>query len=153
MVRIYSESACSEYPDFAEYDGPSGGGDAPNAVILNALSLFITGSSDGADSQKDIITLKYDISTGIHENPVADNNVMVYPNPVNSTSVIQLGENLAGLKSLSLRVFNVLGEIVYQGEGFDSSVTLDKKDFADGVYAFKIFNDGHAVAGGRFVAE
>lgn len=66
MVRIYNEGTCNELPEYAEYDGPAGG-DAPNATIVVSQAIFITGSSDGVDNQKDIITVKFDVNTGLNE--------------------------------------------------------------------------------------
>ncbi|CAN5693728.1 hypothetical protein BH11BAC1_BH11BAC1_06020 [soil metagenome] len=151
MVRIYDESACAEIPEFAEYDGPAGGGDAPNATFVTASTIFITGSSDGADNQKDIITLKYDINTGLAEAAQASISSFVYPNPFNSTAVIQLDGSAT--KNRSVQVYNVLGEVVYQLGNIGASIQLDKNEFPDGVYSYKVFEAGGTVAGGRFVTN
>lgn len=153
MVRIYNEGSCSKLPEYAEYDGPAGGGDAPNAALLAAPALFITGSSDGADNQKDAITLKYDVTTGI-QNPVQSQVIsVVYPNPFNSTSNIILENGLMNVDQLSLRVYNILGEVVMERNQIRSAIQLDRKDFADGIYSYKIFQSGKAISGGRFIAN
>jgi uncharacterized delta-60 repeat protein len=152
MVRFFSEGACMDLPEFAEYDGPAAGDDAPNATILASSSIFITGSSDGFDNQKDIITVKFDVTTGMEDQLNKDAVSYVYPNPLTSTSVISLSNDITG-KDLSIGIYNVLGELVYSKSNIGSSVTLDKNDFADGIYSYKIFNSGRMVSGGRFVAD
>jgi len=153
MVRIYDEGTCTELPEFAEYDGPAGGGDAPNATILASSAIFITGSSDGADNQKDVITLKFDITTGMHELKDAGISSLVYPNPFNATAVIKLSDEIGSSNNLSLKIYNVLGEVVDTRENIGATIPLDKNRFADGVYSYKVFDSGKPLAGGRFVVN
>lgn len=153
MVRFISEGACSRLAEYAEYDGPAHGGDAPNASIVASSSIFVTGSSDGADNQKDIITLKFDITTGVNDASAVQATASVYPNPMTSTAVVSVQGELAGRNDLHLSVYNVLGELVYEKPNMGSQVTLDKKDFTEGVYSFRVLADGHTVATGRFIAD
>jgi hypothetical protein len=150
MVRFISEGACADMPLYAEYDGPAGGGDAPNATLLVSSAFFITGSSDGADMQKDIITLKYDVTTGI-KNPDMQLNASVYPNPLHTVSTLSLENFSSG--DLAIKIFNVLGEVVYAADHISSNITLDKAEFNDGLYSFQIMDSNKVIASGRFVAE
>ncbi len=153
MVRAYSETSCTEFPEYAEYDGPAGGGESPNAVILASPSIFITGSSDGADGQKDAITLKYDLSTGM--NSAAHSSIVsyVYPNPFNSTATISFNSDAFTIKNLSFKVYDVLGNEVFSKENVQSSVQLNKQSFADGIYTYKLFDSGKNISAGRFAVN
>lgn len=153
MVRIYNEGTCNELPEYAEYDGPAGGGDSPNATLVVSQAIFITGSSDGADGQKDIITVKFDVNTGLNEPANAELLTYVYPNPFNGSAVIKIGDDLSAANEHSVKIYNVLGEEVYSVEHAGNAVALDKADFTNGIYSYKIFNAGKPVAGGRFVAN
>lgn len=153
MVRVYNEGTCNELSEYAEYDGPAGGGDAPNATIVVSQAIFITGSSDGADNQKDIITVKFDVNTGLNEPVNAEGLTFVYPNPFNGSAVIKISDELSAANENSVKIFNVLGEEVYSVEHAGNVVALDKADFANGIYSYKVFNAGRPVAGGRFVTN
>ena len=153
MVRVIGEGACSDMSLHAEYDGPAGGGDAPNATILASSALFITGSSDGTDMQKDIITLKYDVSTGLKNPDVQNMNAMVYPNPVYNVSTISVSNLSSNSGNLAIKIYNVLGEVVYAAEHLSSDIKVNKANFDDGVYSFQMFDSGKMVAGGRFVVD
>ena len=150
MVRFINLGTCSDMQDYAEYDGPAGGDDAPNATILVAPSLFITGSSDGSDMQKDILTLKYDLATGLEDKVIQNSSAMVFPNPLHSQSTLILDN---GSGNVAVKIYNVLGEVVYSAQQADSKFTLEKSDFNDGVYSFQILDAAHVIATGRFVAN
>ncbi len=153
MVRIYDEGTCMESTEYAEYDGPAGGGDGPNAALVVAQAIFITGFSDGFDGQKDIITLKFDVTTKLNELTTAANSSFVYPNPFSNTATIRLKDAMVAANSLTLKVYNVLGEIVYSKENVSASIHLNKNDFSDGIYSYQIIDTAKTVAAGRFVTN
>ena len=152
MVRFISEGACSDMQMYAEYDGPAGGDDAPNATLLVSTSLFITGLSDGADLQKDIITLKYDVATGVNDHGFYQANASVFPNPLHTVSTLSLDELSSGSSELLVKIYNVLGEVVHTATSNGSDILLDKADFNNGVYSYQVIGNGKVLANGRFVA-
>jgi uncharacterized delta-60 repeat protein len=151
MTRFISIGGCADLTTYAEYDGPAGGGDAPNATILASSTLFITGSSDGSDNQKDIITLKFDVATGVNDLAKQSISATVFPNPLHTTSTLGL-ENFSS-DDLAVKIYNVLGEVVYSVDHISSNITLDKTDFDDGVYSYQVLDGEKLLTSGRFVAN
>jgi hypothetical protein len=48
---------------FRIYDGPAGGNDSFNALVVgNSGNVFVTGGSDGAGTDRDALTIKYDVN-------------------------------------------------------------------------------------------
>ena len=76
------------------------------------------------------------IITGI-DHPDFDNVVSVYPNPANDRITFQLG---IGMKAIDMRIYNVVGELVYQSEITNQQTTIDISSFAKGVYTVQVEN-------------
>lgn len=71
-------------------------------------------------------------STGINGN-VALNVISVYPNPAKDFITIRSESTIS-----SIKIANVLGEIVYKAEPLNTETTLDATMFADGNYSIQI---------------
>ena len=62
-----------------------------------------------------------------------DNDVSVYPNPANG--IINI--DIKNVKVQSLKVINVIGEVVYQSANINSKSTVDVSSFAKGIYSIE----------------
>ncbi len=76
------------------------------------------------------------ITTGMNQSEL-DNAISIYPNPANDMVFVQLG---IGAKNTDIRIFNVVGELVYQSEIFHQQTTIDVSSFAKGVYSIEVKN-------------
>lgn len=65
---------------------------------------------------------------GVQENNL-QKPLLIYPNPVKEVLTIENIEN-----DLSIKVFNMLGQMVYKGKSTDKKVKIDTQDFANGQY-------------------
>lgn len=63
------------------YNGTNNGADIPQTVLFRNNFLYVTGTSDGINSQGDITTLKYDPATLGLESVKVQSKIAVYPNP------------------------------------------------------------------------
>lgn len=68
---------------------------------------------------------------------LAENNLSIYPNPVNNR--IYISSNTTITKVL---VYNLFGQEVYASKEDKSLTTIDVSDFASGMYMVKVFGDG-----------
>jgi hypothetical protein len=75
--------------------------------------------------------------TGVGSVEVAD-ALMVYPNPATSRVNIKAGNEIN-----SVRVYNHLGQLVYEAKGASRIMNLNTEQFNSGLYIFKVqTNDG-----------
>jgi hypothetical protein len=56
-------------------------------------------------------------------------SILIYPNPVKEILIIENIEN-----DLSVKVFNMIGQLVYEGKSADKKVKIDTQNFAAGQY-------------------
>ncbi len=74
---------------------------------------------------------------GIEEN-TSDEEISIYPNPNSGIINIDLGS----LENTSIKVFNVLGSIIFQEENIDKSTFQFNLNTEPGVYIIEIIADG-----------
>ncbi len=77
------------------------------------------------------------VGVGIADNSF-DNDISVYPNPARDEVTVQLGN---GMKDINLKMYNVVGELVYQSLLMNQQSTIDISSFARGVYTLEIENN------------
>ncbi|MCS3869702.1 hypothetical protein J3D55_002618 [Chryseobacterium ginsenosidimutans] len=65
---------------------------------------------------------------GIKENNLQQ-SLLIYPNPVKEILTLENIEN-----DLSVKVFNMIGQLVYEGKSADKKVKIDTQNFAVGQY-------------------
>jgi len=85
---------------------------------------------------------------GVKDRTAADFNTMVYPNPANSSSMVQFTVDQQSLVELSL--MNAVGQLVYQdarvySQGLHSE-QIDLSEFASGLYFVKVRMNGNQQA-------
>jgi hypothetical protein len=67
-------------------------------------------------------------------------SVSVYPNPANENVTIDISG--AGFLVANLKLYNIIGEMVYQTEITSASTVIPVSSFAKGVYTIVIANKG-----------
>lgn len=76
------------------------------------------------------------IPSGIHQLDLDNNQLQLYPNPASNLVMLK---NKSSYQMESVVVYNVLGQIVYQGKTANSSMDqLDVSSYASGMYNVKI---------------
>ncbi len=128
------------------YNGAGSNDDDAVAVAVdNSNNLYVTGSSWGVSSNKDIVTLKYSPVTGINPkgNPVPNNYSLSqnYPNPFNPTTKINY--DLPITNYVSLKVYNETGKeiasLVNERQAAGSyNVDFDGSNLSSGIYFYTL---------------
>lgn len=67
-----------------------------------------------------------------------DENISVYPNP--SSGLIDI--NFKSLKNISLKVFNIIGEVVYQKENIIETTHHFELNQPKGAYIIQVSSEG-----------
>jgi uncharacterized delta-60 repeat protein len=137
--------------DIATYDYFSAN-DKPRAILVSGTSVYITGAGDGIGTMNDVITLRYDLISGI-KNPINDPlHLTAYPNPFSDVINIALPRASTANR---LTITNTLGQVI-------KSITLDNetelhvnsKEWAKGIYFISLINhEGHSIAKTKIVAQ
>ena len=105
----------------------------------------------GAVLTLDGLTFKSAVSTYL-EKEKWGRSILFYPNPMNETGIFELSSEM-DLKGLQIALYNVSGTLVRKISVVTPKVTLDKKDFAPGVYFYKFLQNGNVLTTGKIVME
>jgi hypothetical protein len=79
-------------------------------------------------------TLTVQNCAGVNEKSIAD-NTLIYPNPTNGLVNVTLAP---GLNNCTIEVYDVTGKLVKSTQINQTQSTLDLKDFANGLYTYKV---------------
>ena len=92
------------------------------------------------------LTIVYTITNGVH-NPIADSRCIFYPNP--STGKIQL--MLHNVDNAEVKVFNILGRMVYISAWIDDKLDIDLSKESKGIYFYELLSNKQIVEKGKFI--
>ncbi len=142
----------------SKYNGTGNGTDGANAVAVVGSSVYVTGGSIGLNSQKDIVTLKYDtlpLSVGINkkENLV----VTISPNPFCYTTLISFPIQEQN-PHLSFEMFNLAGQKIDVSHAINTSnnkteIRVTRNNLANGIYFYKITSEGNLINTGKIIID
>jgi len=107
----------------------------PLTGIVNpssSINYSFTASGSNSCETTAIITISVDACTGIESRGVDQANVILYPNPNQGSFTIQAGE------PAEIKIFNTLGQIVYQSHLKQGSQSITFNHVAKGIYLVKI---------------
>ncbi|MCH8903698.1 MAG: T9SS type A sorting domain-containing protein [Bacteroidetes bacterium] len=101
----------------------------PGAATFNLISNGI---------YPDFFVLKLShITVSVEENTWSD-NVIIFPNPSSGLVNLDLGK----LKKVTIKVFNVVGKLVYQAENINTSIHRFELNETPGLYIIKVSSQG-----------
>ncbi len=110
---------------------------------IGTVTLKVSGENYCGEGPYSIpFTITIDECTGVDE---VDNlaNILVYPNPSNGNFVFEM--NLEGQKTIEIKIFNSLNEVVYRednilaSQGFKKNIDL--ANYSGGIYYLHVFGD------------
>jgi hypothetical protein len=79
-----------------------------------------------------------DLTVGINE--LEANNIKIYPNPATDYLLIKSEKNIQ-----SVKMMNVLGEVIYSNVDQGNYLTINTNDFAQGVYVVQFVANGRTI--------
>jgi len=136
----------------ANYDGPLGKDDEPNAIALRGESLWVTGFSVGSgNNQKDLTAIRYDLSVGISNIALSNQQSVVFPNPFNDKAILKINSNSSS--SLKATIYDVLGNSVNTVAIKNDIAILSAESFSSGIYFYKISDNTEIISAGKFIVE
>ena len=84
-------------------------------------------------------------------NDVTENKISVYPNPVSDKIIFEL--NAVNGKNISLKIFNVLGEIIFQTQISKPKTETDFSSVPSGIYFYQLLSADGLISSGKMVKE
>jgi len=87
-------------------------------------------------------------AVGVFENLMFINRVLVYPNP--ASEIITFGFSDSP-QSRSLIIYDQLGREILREETNENMISLSVESFAEGMYFYKVIQDGSSSATGKFI--
>lgn len=132
-------SASGQAAPITNYNGTGNASDVANTLVTKNNFVYVTGGSYGATSQRDLVTIKYDIiPLGVTENLI-DAGIGIYPNPCSEFTKIHFSKDYAINIQTDLVVIDAAGREILKDYTINApELTLKTKNLKSGVYTLKI---------------
>ena len=105
-------------------------------------------------AQTTILTNR-DLNTGLKDidRPINYTSTFVYPNPVHSQATF-CWVNSRDKNATSIKIYNILGQVVYSHQVIDEQVSVDLNNFISGVYVYNLLDMyQNKIAKGKFLVQ
>lgn len=101
--------------------------------------VYLAGGTNGTNF-KDLWA--FAPTTSIDENLLNEVQINLYPNP--STSFITIAAEIPATlqNQLSVRITDITGRTIFEGQGLDTALKIYKSDFGSGMYFLNIMHNG-----------
>ncbi|MCA0429111.1 MAG: T9SS type A sorting domain-containing protein [Bacteroidetes bacterium] len=120
----------------------------PNPTVTTVYSVTATHPQGCQTTVSTTITVRN--CAGVNEKTIAD-NTLIYPNPTNGLVHVSL---LQGINNCEISIYDVTGRKVKSVRVNQTEATIDLKDFANGLYTYKIIsNTNTVIKEGKIVKE
>lgn len=134
------------------YDGAFGGDDEPNAVALRGSLLWVTGFSIGnGNNQKDLTTLKFDLTVGLQSLSAQHNLSSLYPNPFSDRAILEVKKS--NDDPINVQLFDMLGNLVREIDMKGNTLVLDKGNMHNGMYFYRVSQNANIITSGKFIIQ
>lgn len=112
------------------------------------------GNSCGIGTVSDYFSVTVCLSTvGILTlNTYSGGSVTIYPNPFSGSLNITIN-NISQMNKVELRMYNVLGEVVFTRSITNESTTFMINDLPSGIYFYKVLDSSKVIQSGRLVSQ
>ncbi len=102
----------------------------------NTNSLYYTGAS----------------VSGVSEQNNSNSSVDIYPNPFTTTTTLKIISE-AALKNTKLIIYDALGKEIKSMTVHTSEVSITRDGLGNGIYVYKLINNGDIVASGKLIIQ
>ena len=82
-----------------------------------------------------------------------DNNINIFPNPINTTATIQINEQMK-VKNAEMKIIDIMGRTVKTISSIQSNeFTFDRDKLSDGIYFYQLSQGNEIIAKGKMLIE
>lgn len=104
-------------------------------LTINNNGVPYVAFNDYTNNQK-LTVMKYDNTMGVDE-PVASNDILLYPNPTNDVVTI---DNIT--ENSTIKIFDSIGKLVFDLQATNKQVTINTANLISGIYLVQV-TDNH----------
>lgn len=121
----------------------------------DSLTIRFSMKSDSINTNQegwlidDIYLQLGDCTGNISSNNLQIDDLNIYPNPVNNISTIEFANKSNVLTTV--KIFDSIGKEVKCINSYSTKVQIDKNDFSNGIFHFKIFQNEDIISVGKFL--
>jgi hypothetical protein len=159
------KTICSNAAPFTLAAGsPVGGFYSGTGVTSNTFSPSVAGVGTWTvgytyvdnNTCSNVVTqnIEVDLCTDVQNNLVSQIiDVRIYPNPFSTSATIEI-KGIAQDHKMNLVIYNLLGEEIKKiKNNVGQTITIDRADFPNGIYLYKLIDNNKTVHTGRFITE
>ncbi len=89
---------------------------------------------------------------GISSLDAVNQTISVYPNPFSTSATIVINDGVQ-FKRVEFKMYNVLGEMVFQSTIVNRQSMLDMSTLTSGIYFYKIISDNKTIQSGKMISQ
>ncbi len=132
------------------YSGDGGLATLAKMNLNNGITLDVSGNLFIADQGNNVVRVVKNISTSIKQ-PIASNNISVYPNPSNGSFTLEYG--LPTTESGKIVLYNEFGEKVgeYQLDAGKNKMNITNNNLSNGIYFYQVFVNNKGSKRGKLI--
>jgi hypothetical protein len=123
------------------------GGDYINSPTIIGNDTLIS----PADEMTFVAKLQFSCITTATPEPQHHQTISFFPNPLSSTSTLQIQSTLSGI--VKVNFYNILGQNVINIESEAPSIIIDRNNFNTGMFFYQVSIGEKIIGSGKFVAE
>lgn len=151
-ARVLNASANYQYTEI-----PFNVGQVPDSVIIGIQSSYWSDtllSFVGSNLKIDNIHFKSQplVLTGITQNNRIDNYVRFYPNPIQTSGIIEINPQI-NIEGAELRIYDVIGRTIKRIVVTEHKMTVDRTDLSGGIYFYELITNYKVLTAGKIIVE
>ncbi|PBQ33317.1 hypothetical protein CNR22_16550 [Sphingobacteriaceae bacterium] len=151
---------------WGQFSSGVGSSSIPAGISIDqADNVYIAGNNQGtqvmgsttitSNGGYDVLIAKIGnatLTTGIKNDHSDNQSVLIYPNPFNVYTTIDI-KGYDAKKGMNFKVYNLLGEVVRSYSDISSSFRFEKGDISTGIYSYVLSENNTPVKSGKIVVQ
>jgi uncharacterized repeat protein (TIGR03803 family) len=125
----------NSYTDLWDFNGTDGA--VPYGTLIPSGKVLYGMTSAGGANGDGVVFRIENIDLGVNNLTAAPGDVKVYPNPSNGIFTVETG-NSHPSGTNNIKIYNVLGEQVFQEYSNEKTTNISVADLSSGVYFLKV---------------
>jgi hypothetical protein len=94
-----------------------------------------------------------ELVTGVNENTNSNAQVIIYPNPLRTSSTIIIN-SVFKMRNFELKIYNLFGQEIKKFINISrQNFTINKGNLTNGIYFYKLIEENRVIATGNFITE
>jgi len=122
------------------------------ADVSSCYNVLVTGSCEAMATSKNVSLSLSTLGNASLDSEVTNDVVTIYPNPFTSSIDIKLNES-AGVKDYELKIYNNVGEVLFNTTLTKDITTLQTGNLSPGVYLYEVRSKHKIIQVGKLISN